>query len=207
MKNNALSLLTLLLGVSHAGAALTAGDLIITEWMANPAALADSEGEYFEVYNASGATIDLSTAGITILDDGTDTIALGGTGTIAAGDYFVFGNSAQSYVDYNYGADTGNFFLGNSGDEIVILSMGVEVARVNYGNGDPFGSGQSVSLNDLSNHVNGVTQDSDYIQETVDTLPTADIGSPGVAGVTVPEPSISLLSGLALFFLLRRRKS
>ncbi len=205
MKQTAFSLLALLVGASPAFAALAAGDLIITEWMANPAALPDAEGEYFEVYNASGTTIDLSTAGLSIFDDGADNVTLAVTGTIAPGAYYVFGNASQPWVDYNYALD-GTFFLANGADEIAIASMGTEISRVNYTNGDPFGAGQSVSLNNLANSSNGLTLENDYIAETVNTLPNGDIGSPGIAGVTVPEPTATLLSGLALLFLLRRTR-
>lgn len=44
-----------------------AGDIIITEIMANSAAVADADGEWFEIFNTTGTAIDLS--GWTISDE------------------------------------------------------------------------------------------------------------------------------------------
>ena len=47
-----------------------AGDVVINEILQNPAAVADTAGEWFEVYNAASHAIDLN--GWTIADAGTD---------------------------------------------------------------------------------------------------------------------------------------
>ena len=44
------------------------GDVIVTEIMKNPSAVNDSEGEYFEVYNTTGADIDMQGWDITDAD-------------------------------------------------------------------------------------------------------------------------------------------
>ena len=54
---------------------LVAGDLVITEVMQNPAAVSDSVGEWFELYNASTAPIDLR--GMAVADLGGEIGRLG----------------------------------------------------------------------------------------------------------------------------------
>ncbi|MEM9416226.1 MAG: lamin tail domain-containing protein [Planctomycetota bacterium] len=185
-------------------AALTAGtanaNLIITEWMANPAELSDGDGEYFEVYNSGPGAITV--ADLTIHDDGTDSVDLAGAaGTIGAGEFFVFGASALGYVDLNWD-DFGSFFLGNSGDEIVVsLTAGGELARVDYTNGDPAGSGTAVELDNIANP----TVEGNFVAST--TPLGTDFGSPGAAGNTViPEPGSLALLGLGGLAMLRRRR-
>ncbi len=127
----------------------SAGDLVITEFMKDPTTVADSEGEWFEVYNASG--VDIRMCGWTIHDEGGDTFTMISEAYVAAGDYAVFGRSASTSanggvsVDYVYGT---GMQLGNGADEIVLEESGTEVDRVEYDDGvswpDP--SGLAVSL-------------------------------------------------------------
>lgn len=182
--------------------------LIITEFMADALAVNDAEGEYFEVFNSGSSAITIST--LTIEDDGSDSLDLvGQTGTIGAGEFFVFGNHTASYVDFDYSV-LGTYFLSNGADEIVITetSSGTELARLNYTNGDAPGDGIANVLNDIANVTGGVTSPDDYIGEisTFNTLTNGDVGSPGIFGSTVPEPSSTLLVSLAGFALLFRRR-
>jgi len=50
--------------------AATISDLLITEIMANPTAASDSQGEWFELFNSSTESVDLS--GIVLSDDGSN---------------------------------------------------------------------------------------------------------------------------------------
>jgi hypothetical protein len=122
---------------------------------------------------------------------------------IALGRFFVFGNSAHSYVDFNYGALTGSFALSNGGDEIVVVDTlsGSVLARRAYDDGDREGDGLANVLDSMSNAVDGVTQYINYRAETAqhDTLPSADIGSPGIAGST--EDVIAAIPGPAALAL------
>ncbi|NIR92467.1 MAG: hypothetical protein GWO08_01960, partial [Gammaproteobacteria bacterium] len=47
----------------------------------------------------------------------------------------------------------------------------------------PFGSGASAELSNVALHINGITQESDYVAAT-DTMPAGDLGSPGNPGNT-----------------------
>lgn len=76
---------------------LSEGDLVITEIMANPNDVDDSDGEYIEIYNASGKTIDFSVNNV-ILEKVASTTATYtiSTGTVDSGDYFLLCNNVDS---------------------------------------------------------------------------------------------------------------
>jgi len=160
------------------------GDIIITEIMQNPDAVYDSDGEWFEIYNASDHNIDIN--GWFIKDNDTDShqISNGGALTIQPGNYMVLGRNANSAtnggvtVAYQYsGID-----LANGADEIILyLADGVtEIDRVEYDGGvtwpDPTGA---------SMYFTGSASDDNNIGAnwSVSTLPwdgsAGDLGSPG----------------------------
>ncbi|MCX6600191.1 MAG: lamin tail domain-containing protein, partial [bacterium] len=73
---------------------VTAGsyNVVITEIMPDPAAVADNSGEWFEIYNGGASAVDMT--GWTVTDgEGTFTIT---AATINAGDYFVFACNGDS---------------------------------------------------------------------------------------------------------------
>jgi len=113
-------------GCSYAISDLVAGDLVISEFMANPTAVADSAGEWFEVYNASGCEADLD--GLLVYDDGSNSFTISGSLTVADGEHLVLGLNADSTtnggvsVDYEYSG----FTIANTSDEI-ILDNGTEI--------------------------------------------------------------------------------
>ncbi len=124
------------------------GDLLITEVMANPTAVSDTNGEWFEIFNQSSNSIDLNR--LTISDDGSNTHQINSSNSllIAPGAYFVFGHNGDSISNGGYLADYvyNNFSLGNTTDQIVLSDNGNEIARLNY-TGLPFGSaGASAEL-------------------------------------------------------------
>ena len=134
--------------------------IVINEIMQNPAAVGDSAGEWFELYNAGSGDVDIN--GWTIKDNGSDNQVInnGGPLTIAAGGYLVLGINADSAtnggapVDYQYSS----FFLANGDDEVILVdAAGVEVDRVEYDGGPAFPdpNGASMSLEDpaLDNNV------------------------------------------------------
>ena len=114
---------------------LVAGDLVITEIMANPAG-EDRGSEYFEVYNASSGAIDLD--GLTLvysLADGSnekthDVDAL----SIEPGDYLVLGtadaDALPDFMDYGFGNDLGA--LRNAGAALALRCDETEIDRTEY---------------------------------------------------------------------------
>ena len=117
------------------------GAVVIDEIMQNPSAVSDAAGEWFELYNATAAAIDLNSW--TIRDAGSDShrIQYGGPLWLPAHGYLVLGRNADPAVNggvpvaYKYS----NFTLGNGADEIILLDgQGVEIDRVEYDGGPDF---------------------------------------------------------------------
>ena len=162
------------------------GDLVISEFMANPNAVSDSYGEYVEFYNTTDTTIDIN--GFTLEDDDgqAHTIDNGGSLLVAPHDFIVLGLNGDSTQNGGYHADYvyTDYYLSNSADEIVLKQGSTEIARLNYSDGDPFGPGVALELKDVSLAVNGVTQQSDYTAATT-VFGAGDKGSPGNAGNTL----------------------
>ncbi len=161
--------------------------VMISEIMQNPNAVADSDGEWFELYNYGSTDVDIN--GWTIQDLGSDShiIDNGGALIIPAGGFLVLGNNANAstnggvQVDYQY---TG-FFLGNADDEIILIAAdgATEVDRVEYDGGvnwpDP--AGASMVFTGTSSQDNNAAS-----LWTVATEPwpgsSGDKGSPGYSG-------------------------
>ena len=70
-------------------AAITPNSLVITEYMADPIGVSDSEGEYFEIYNTTSFDIDLND--LIVKDDGSNSFTITGL-TIGAGAFAIFSN-------------------------------------------------------------------------------------------------------------------
>ena len=166
--------------------------VVINEIMQNPSAVADSAGEWFELYNPGDSAVDID--GWTIEDNDIDSHVInnGGPLVIPASGYLVLGNNIDSgtnggvAVDYAYPSD---FFLSNGSDELVLLDdLAAEVDRVEWDNGATFPdpNGASMSLIDpmLDNNVgtNWCTASTPFGD--------GDLGTPGDANdcEDVPPP-------------------
>jgi hypothetical protein len=122
-------------GSSSGDCDLLAGDLVITEVMANPAGQ-DTGQEYFEVYNASSETIDA--AGLTLvysLADGSDeeTHEVEEL-SIEPGDYVTMGGAdpeaLPDFIGYGFASDLGA--LRNGGAVLALRCGDDEIDRVEY---------------------------------------------------------------------------
>ena len=69
------------------GVAQSAGDIVVTEFMADSDAVSDTVGEWLEIYNATTSAIDLN--GWTIKDDGSNTYTFPVSVVVPAQSYFV----------------------------------------------------------------------------------------------------------------------
>ncbi len=179
--------LVLLIGISGKvlGQAVVPGDIIITEFMANPDATSDSNGEYVELYNKRSVAINID--GFILKDDGSNshTIDNGGTLNIPAESFIVLAISGSPGFTPDYTYNTGgSFSLGNADDEIILTNAsGSEIARVNY-TSSQVSTGISAELNAISNvDENGQIAPSDF-QNSESALGNNDSGSPGSAGST-----------------------
>ncbi len=175
---------------SFIGFSQSPGDLVITEYMNDSDAVSDVVGEWFEIYNTTGSSIDLD--GWTIRDDGSDSYTFSGTLLVPANSYFVLGrgpNDASNggvNLDFSYG--DGVFTLGNGDDEIVLVSpTAVEIDRVNYGGGNGFpdeGPGISLILNPTLTISSADNNDGSNWCFSSSSYGDGDLGTPGAANDT-----------------------
>jgi len=163
------------------------GDVIITEFMADPDALADGSGEYFELYNTSSTqAFELEGCVVEDLSADSHTIAAtGGSFVIPASGYVTLANSDMPGFtsDYNYG---GNWFLSNSGDEIQLSCGGTVIDTVDYDNGPNWAGNQPATgaAKGLDPTLLNATDNDDgdnWCDQTTSLPNTTDNGTPGAA--------------------------
>lgn len=121
--------------VPECNAALLAGQLVITEVMANPDG-DDAGNEWFEIYNTTSDTLNLEGLVLTASkEDGTSEDEHTMTETaIGPGEYFTLGGVLQefapSHIDYGYGSDLGSLL--NSAGKISLKCDVVVVDEIIY---------------------------------------------------------------------------
>ncbi len=150
-------------------AAGTTGILVINEIMADPAAVSDGTGEWFEVVNTGTTAVNVQNW--CICDEGQDSHTIADSTVIPMGAYYIFGINSDStinggvQVNYQYSGIT----LTNSEDEIILVDQNREVVdavRWSSENDFPLQSGASIAL--ISIHLdnrwsmNWVVSDSVY---------------------------------------------
>ncbi len=171
------------------------GDIIITEIMQNPAAVNDSEGEWFEIYNTTEGNIDINGWFIKDQDNDAHLINAGGSLEVPAHDYLVLGINADTSTNggvtiaYQYS----DFTLGNSSDEVMLLWVdeGFVVDEVAYDNGETFPdpTGASMELNPDSFDYNDNDLGMNWHMAHT-TFGDGDFGTPGAANAG-PLPGVA----------------
>ena len=170
------------------------GSLVITEIMNNPSMVGDPEGEWFEVYNASGSAVYLN--GLTLADSqgGMTTLESGSPVQLAAGEYAVAGPNADSATNGGVSVDITYSGLGlsNESDDLQIwvfdAVMGtvdepLMIDQVSWDDGatfpDPEGSSMALQpgQEDIALNDDGVN----WCATTSMWGAGTDMGSPGVA--------------------------
>jgi len=161
------------------------GDLVITEIMNNPAAVSDNDGEWFEVYNDTGAPIDL--AGLVIRHHATDPQAvhtISQSVVVAPYGYAVLGKNANPStngnvaVDYQYAyainlANTADYLAIETGNAMVIDETSWdEVSGL-----DPNGKSRNLNPNYLTAYDNDT--DLYFCEASSPIQGSSDFGSPG----------------------------
>ena len=155
------------------------GVVFVTEIMQNPAAVTDSAGEWFEIYNSrSDVSVDIN--GWTIRDQDIDshTINSGGPLLVPALGFLVLGRNSNT--DQNGGVQVAyqysGFILANTGDEIELVDpTGTLVDSVVYSSS---ATGASATLSPASFSAAGSEQASNWCAAT-SPMPGGDKGTPG----------------------------
>ena len=198
-----------------AGTPIFGGSIIVNEIMQNPSAVSDTNGEWFEVYNTTGAAVDID--GWTISDNDTDShmINNGGALNVPANGYLVLGRNGDTNtnggvtVDYVYSG----FILANTADEVILTDdVGpTESDRVEYDGGpnfpDPTGASMELGTNFQSMTGN---DPGSHWDEGSTSFGDGDLGTPGAQNAFVPEPGavtmviLFLMGTLSLRDLIRR---
>jgi hypothetical protein len=109
-----------------------AGDLVITEFLAQPGAVADIDGEWVELHNAAGQSLNLN--GFTLHDDSTPGHTITSDLFVGAGEYIVLARNSDASANGNVAADYEylDFVLDDDIDEIIVSFDGAEIDRVDY---------------------------------------------------------------------------
>ncbi len=156
------------------------GDLVINEILQNPAYVSDTDGEWFELYNATDSDIDID--GWTLRDNDSDSHVVdnGGPLLVPAGGYLVLGRNADQgtnggvTVDYEYSGIT----LGNSDDELYLITpTGTIVDSVLYDGGPEFPNPNGYSM-ELNNPANDNNVGGNWNEATT-LFNESDYGTPG----------------------------
>lgn len=169
--------------------AISPGDLVINEIMKDPSQVADSEGEWFELYNPTSQAIDLRE--LEIKDSGTNSITINSSNPvlIPALGFLILGRNSNLAenggvpIDYQYLG----FPLANADDEIIILDGPTEIDRIEYDDGltwpDP--TGASMVLKEL-----GLDNNQGPNWETATAVyGDGDLGTPGEPNFPTPIPT------------------
>ncbi len=169
------------------------GDLVITEIMNNPAAVDDAAGEWFEIYNASGASVDLVGLVIrhqSVTVDPSATFTINVSVVVPAGGYAVLGLNGNAStnggvnVSYVYPSTVN---LSNTADHLAIeAGVGNVIDAVSYNETsglDPNGKSRSLNPSFLSHLQND--NDTNFCEAT-SVMSGGDAGTPGAANDACP---------------------
>lgn len=165
------------------------GDLVISEYMANPEEVADDEGEYIELYNTAFYPVNLNGC---VIQDGSGLFVAPTTDVwIQPGEFAVAGAGRTPYAAYYYPASPPPFSLNNMGGDLITVTCGgVLVAATSYSSDQE--AGTSMELAAIHLHNNGITQESHYGPASTpfryNGVSSTDYGSPGFAGNTFVLP-------------------
>ncbi|MFH1469342.1 MAG: lamin tail domain-containing protein [Pseudomonadota bacterium] len=169
-------------GEARCVAAVQPGDLVIDEVMRDPEAVLDDHGEWFELYNAADAAVDLR--GLQVRDEGWEGFTVVDSVLVGAGDFVVLGPdpdpSGNGGLEIAYGYDFGTFSLGQGADALVLAHGGVELEAVSWDDGVTFPAlaGAAMAL-DPAHLDAGSNDDGSSWCSAVSAYGAGDLGTPG----------------------------
>jgi hypothetical protein len=174
---------------SDTSGVISYGDLIISEIMYNPKALSDAEGEWIELHNVSGKTLNLKDL---VIRRGSNNSLHKITSDVflSPGKFAVLARTATSTLnpDYLYGT---SISLPNTGEEIIINTYGTNgldgtvICSVNYGlSGFNTGlDGVSLQLDPSITSADLAKIGTNWCASSV-VYSTGDFGTPGAANIS-----------------------
>ena len=162
---------------------LLPGDVVVTEAMPNPDMVDDTAGEWFEVFN--NAAFDVNLVGAVVSDAGGDLFTIEQDLWIAAGSHATLTRNGDAGLNGGLASayEYGSWPLGNSTDEIIVEHFGIELDRVEYSGGWPWGAGYAMAL-DPGAHDDLLNDDVANWCAAADVYGDGDLGTPGA-----PNPS------------------
>ncbi len=123
--------------------------LVFSEFLANPAAVDDSAGEWLELFNAGDTTVNLRGWSLTDLDS--DRHVIGADVLVEPGTYVVLARSGDAATNGGVAAaySYSGLSLANGDDELLLLAPdGTEIDRVVWGNELSISAGASLERSD-----------------------------------------------------------
>ncbi len=195
---------------------LQPGDLVVSEVLANPAAVSDTAGEWLELYNRGSSQFDIN--GMVLRDHGSNshTIATAAPLLIDPGAYLVLGRNGDADANGGYTPDYvyRDFTLANSSDSIILEWGQQTIFELSYSSTDGFGdSGISMQLGSIGEQITA----SNYLpSDATMTFGAGDLGTPGfgslgegtgngVSEVPIPAAGWLFMSGLGKIAGIKRR--
>lgn len=172
------------------------GQVLITEFLANPSAVGDSDGEWVELHNPNAFPIDI--AGLTLSDDASDFHFISPDGTpvvIDAGGYAILARNGDMAVNggvmaaYQYDS----FFLGNGGDEIIIAA-GSEILDAVFYEGWEIPNGASLSLDTESFDATANDMETNWCAG-IGAFGAGDEGTPGMMNADCGDCGNGIVEG------------
>ncbi len=164
------------------------GDLLITEIMYDPTAITDNYGEWFEIYNNSGESVDLQN--VVIKRNGEAVHTINSSVVLNAGAYCLLERTADAVdgtdlITYVYGSalsllnDACTLEIANYGSN---GTNGSVIASVTYGSGNnfPTASGASIQLDPSHFDADEAQAGTNWCVSTT-AYNTGDMGTPGTA--------------------------
>jgi hypothetical protein len=166
-------------------AELQVGDLIITEIMAQPTLPDADAGEWFELHNATGTSVDLT--GLRILVGGVEAFVAPSGLLAPPAAFVVFARSEQiaAAMDVELLLVASGVTLGDQDDTLALANDAV-IDEVSWDLGFPLEPGAALSLD--PDRLDALDNDDaqSWCAATED-LGTGDLGSPGAANPQCPE--------------------
>ncbi|MCP4920582.1 MAG: lamin tail domain-containing protein [Proteobacteria bacterium] len=155
------------------------GDVIVTEVLADPSAVTDSKGEYFEIFNTTEEDINLK--GWKFEDNDGDSFSVGWNFKVKAGQYRSLGVDSDSATnggaDIDFAYSRSKMELDNDADEILLVMDGETIFDLEYTTSWDLSSGSALQL-DSDSHTASSAGDKDYWCDATEELSGGDEGTP-----------------------------